>query len=264
MILRRMKQTSALLLVFLTGWACGGGGEPGVAAQMATLLEFGGARLDALLAQAGLPPITAPVGIAESVPEDGTRHFTLTVATENRVARSDVAALYAEIDGHGDIGEIWGGNVLAFAHSDMRSGGVQGLEIDVGNLGTPAPVPVTGLNVFAIGERRSDVAIGILNGIAAGPGGFRDGIVFRSNPGGTAVSDALIRVHPGYGRVATGIDLAAAEFDGPAISTPGFSVSETGELRSAPLAIGQTAYACVDLEGRLFASAAPCTGSRSE
>jgi hypothetical protein len=259
MFRQRMKHVGGLLMVFLAGWACGGGGDPGVAAQMATLLEFGGARLDALLAQAGPPSITAPVGIAESVPDDGTRHFTLTVATENRAAKADVAALYAEVDGHGDIGEIWGANVLAFAHSDMTSGAVQGLEIDVGNLGTPSPVPVTGLNVFAIGPQPADVAIGILNGTAAGPGGFREGIVFRSNPGGTAVSDALIRVQPGFGRVGTGIDLTAADFDGPAISTPGFSVGESGQLRSAPLTTGRTAYACVDAEGGLFASAAPCT-----
>ena len=62
-----------------------------------------------------------------------------------------------------------------------------------------------------------------------------------------------------------GIDLAtlgfeAAELDGPAIATPGFSVSEAGAVRSAPLATGTTAYACVDGEGRLFASVAPCVG----
>ena len=56
-----------------------------------------------------------------------------------------------------------------------------------------AAVPVTGINVFAIGPQPSDVALGILNGTAAGPGGFREGIAFRSNPGGTAVSDVLVR-----------------------------------------------------------------------
>jgi hypothetical protein len=244
-------------LLALAGYACGSGGEAAVA-EMRTLLEFGGARLAALLAQAGPPPITSPVGIAESVPDDGTRHFTLTVATENRSAREDVAALYAEVDGFGDIGEIWGANVLAFAHSDMRSGGVQGLEIDVGKLGPDVPVPVTGLNVFAIGPQPSDVAIGILNGTAAGPGGFREGIAFRSNPGGTAVSEALIRVQPGFGRVKSGIDLAAAEFDGAAIATPGFRVGASGEVSSDDLATGRTSFACITPDGRLFASDAPC------
>jgi hypothetical protein len=144
-----------------------------------------------------------------------------------------VAALYAEADGHGDIGWIWGANLLAFAHSDMRSGGVQGLEIDVGKLGADVPVPVAGMNVFAIGPVPSDVAIGILNGTAAGPGGFREGIAFRSNPGGTAVSEALIRVQPGFGRVGTGIDLENAEFVGAAIATPGFRVGARGDLTSA-------------------------------
>lgn len=45
---------------------------------------------------------------------------------------------------------------------------------------------MSGMNVFAIGPRPSDVAVGILNGLAAGPGGFREGIAFHSNPPGTA------------------------------------------------------------------------------
>jgi hypothetical protein len=63
----------------------------------------------------------------------------------------------------------------------MLSGEVQGLEIDVGNLGTSGSVPVAGMNVFAIGQKPTDVAIGILNGLAEGPGGFRERIAFRSN-----------------------------------------------------------------------------------
>ncbi|MBM4269446.1 MAG: hypothetical protein FJ144_23050 [Deltaproteobacteria bacterium] len=242
--------------LFALGWACGGGASPVSAA--ATLFEFGGASLRELLGQAGPPPITTPVGIAEIVPEDGTRHFTLAVATENREARSDVAALYAEVDGYGEIGSIWGGNLLAFAHSDMRSGTVRGLEVDVGNLGTAEPVPVAGINVFAIGPQPSDVALGILNGTSAGPGGFREGIAFRSNPGGVAVHEALIRVQPGFGRVRSGIDLTEAEFDDAAIASPGFEVDADGGVRSDSLATGEAAYACVDGEGRLYASRSPC------
>ncbi len=251
--MRRTATSGALVLV---GYACGG--DSGAIAQIGTLFEFGGARLSALLAQAGDPPITAPFGIAESVPEDGSRHFTLTVATENSRSREDVAALYAEVDGYGSIGEIWGANVLAFAHSDMRTGAVQGLEIDVGKLGPDVPVPVTGLNVFAIGPQPSDVAIGILNGTAAGPGGFREGIAFRSNPGGVAVSEALVRVQPGFGRVETGIDLREAEFEDAALRTPGFRVGARGEIESEDLATGSVGFACVDASGKLFASPTPC------
>jgi hypothetical protein len=254
----RLRRSVRAIGLVLLGYACGS--DARALAQMQTLLEFGGARLSALLAQAGDPPITAPVGIAEKVPDDGTRHYTLTVATENRTTKTDTVALYAEADGYGDIGWIWGANLLAFAHSDMRSGGVQGLEVDVGKLGSDVPVPVTGMNVFAIGPTPSDVAIGILNGTAAGPGGFREGIAFRSNPGGTAVTEALIRVQPGFGRVRTGIDLENAEFEGAAIATPGFRVGALGEVSSAELATGRTAYVCVDGEGRMFASASPCTG----
>jgi hypothetical protein len=251
-----MRRTATWVALVLGGYACGGGS--GAIAQIGTLFEFGGARLSALLAQAGDPPITSPFGIAESVPEDGSRHFTLTVATENRRSQEDVAALYAEVDGYGSIGEIWGANVLAFAHSDMRTGAVQGLEIDVGKLGPEVPVPVTGLNVFAIGPTPSDVAIGILNGTAAGPGGFREGIAFRSNPGGVAVSEALVRVQPGFGRVGTGIDLREAEFEDAALLTPGFRVGARGEIESEDLATGSVAFACVDAQGRLFASAVAC------
>jgi hypothetical protein len=167
-------------------------------------------------------------------------------------------ALYALMDGHGPIGGIWGANVLAFAHADMLSGGVQGLEIDVGNLGTSTDVPVGGLNVFAIGPRPSNVAVGILNGLAAGPGGFREGIAFHSNAPGVAVTDALMRVHPGFGTVATGIDLREAAFTGPALATPGFAVDAVGSVTSAALATGERAYACVDPDGRLTASRAAC------
>ncbi len=255
----RLRTLAAIAGVFLAGYACGGGGgATAIAEEMQTLFEFGGARLDALLEQAGPPRITTPVGVAETVPEDGTRHFTLAVVTENREAQSDVAALYAEVDGYGDIGEIWGGNLLAFAHSDMRSGSATGLEVDVGNLGTEEPVPVAGINVFAIGPRPSDVALGILNSTVAGPGGFRVGIAFRSNPGGTAVTDALMRVDEDFGRVETGIDLTEAVFDGPAIATPGFRVGPNGSITSERLATGSTSYACLDAEGRLFASVARC------
>jgi len=252
---RRMLGVMALLV---TGYACGSGGAGNAVVAALTLFEFTGGSLARQLEEAGPPPITSPFGIAERVPEDGTRHFTLTIATENRDAKNDAVALYALMDAHEASGQVWGANILAFAHSDMRGGAVQGLEIDVGNLGTPEAVPVTGLNVFAIGERPSDVAIGILNGTAAGPGGFREGIAFHSSPPGVAVTESLLRVHEGFGTVATGIDLRAATFVGPALATPGFTVDATGAVSSARLATGARAYACVDADGTLFASGAPC------
>jgi len=72
------------------------------------------------------------------------------------------------------------------------------------------------------------------------------------------VTEALIRVHPGFGTVATGIDLRAATFSGPALATPGFSVGPNGEIASQALATGRSAFACVDPQGRLFASPTPC------
>jgi hypothetical protein len=255
-----MSKYPAVLLgvaMFALGYACGGGGGASLATQ--TLFELNGGSLARQLEEAGPPPITAGFGIAERAPEDGTRHFTLTVATENRESREDTAALYAQMDGHGAIGGIWGGNLLAYAHSDMESGIVQGLEVDVGNLG--ANVPVTGVNVIAIGPRPSDVALGILNGDAAGAGGFREGIAFRSSGSGVAVTEALMRVQPGFGTVATGIDLREARFTGPAIATPGFTVDAQGTITSTPLASGGPAFACLDGEGRLFASRTPCVGS---
>lgn len=255
----RVRDVVATGAVFLFGWACGGGGGDDAVAAAERLLEIGGGSLARQLEQAGPPAITAGLGVAERVVGgDGERHFSFVVANENVGAKEDSVALYALSDGHGPIGETWGANVLAFAHSDMTSGAVQGLEIDVGNLGTPGPVPVTGLNVFAIGPRRSDVAIGILNGLAAGEGGFLDGIVYRSNAPGTAVSRALVRVEDGFGRVERGIDLRAAEFAGDAIATPGFAVDGRGGLRSASLAAGRTSFACIDAEGRIFASESPC------
>lgn len=264
MKISRRNALGAVLLVG-AGYACGSGGAGDMARAITdavTLYELNGASLAAQLSEAGPPPITPGFGIAERVPEDGTRHFTLTVATENRVAKSDSGALYALMDAHEDAGQVWGANVLAFAHSDMRGGAVQGLEIDVGNLGTAGTVPVTGLNVFAIGAKPSDVAVGILNGTAAGPGGFREGIAFHSTAPGVAVTEALMRVHPGFGDVATGIDLRGAHFTGLALATPGFSVDGKGAIQSTALALGSgitnRAYVCVDAEGRMFASAGPC------
>lgn len=254
----RVRKVIEVLVLVATGYACGSGGAGNAIVAATTLIELNGASLAAQLAKAGLPPITPGFGIAERVPEDGTRHFTLTVATENREAANDSVALYALADGYADAGQIWGANVLAFAHPDMRGGAVQGLEIDVGNLGTTSNVPVTGLNVFAIGQRPADVAIGVLNGLAEGNGGFREGIAFHSNPPGTAVTEALMRVHPGFGEVASGIDLREAHFSGSALATPGFTVDSAGGISSAPLATGRVAYACVDPEGRFFASATPC------
>lgn len=255
----RRERVLVGMVLFLSGYACGGGGgAAGVAIAAMQLIELGGASLAEQLEQAGPPPITPGFGIAERVPADGTRHFTLTVAAENRSSTSDAAALYALMDGHGAIGEVWGGNLLAFAHSDMTSGAVQGLEVDVGNLGAPG-VPVTGINVFSLGPVPADVALGVLNADdPAGAGGFREGIAFRSNPPGVAVTEALLRVHPGFGRVATGIDLREASFSGPALATPGFAVDAGGAISSRALATGQPAFACVDGEGRLFDSAAPC------
>jgi len=257
----RVRKVIEVLALVAAGYACGTGGAGDAIVAAMTLVELNGASLAAQLAKAGLPPITPGFGIAERVPEDGTRHFTLTVATENREAASDSVALYALTDGYADAGQIWGANVLAFAHPDMHGGAVQGLEIDVGNLGTAADIPVTGLNVFAIGQRPADVAIGVLNGLAEGRGGFREGIAFHSNPPGIAVTDALMRVHPGFGEVASGIDLREAHFSGPALATPGFTVDPTGGITAAPLATGRIAYVCVDREGRLFASAASCVGA---
>jgi hypothetical protein len=257
----------AVLLV-AAGYACGSGGAGKMVdaiTDAVTRYELNGGSLAEQLFEAGPLPITPGIGIAERVPADGTRHFTLTVATENRVATEDSVAIYALMDAHDDAGQVWGANVLAFAHSDMRGGAVQGLEIDVGNLGTPGDVPVTGLNVFAIGAKPSDVAVGILNGTAAGAGGFREGIAFRSNAPGVAVTDALMRVHPGFGTVASGIDLRNATFTGLALATPGFSVDRDGVIESTSLVPGGrgpvpaiAAYVCVDPEGRLFANVAPC------
>jgi len=251
----RMLGALALLAI---GYACGSGGGGDALDAATTLLELHGGSLARQLAKAGPPPITAGFGIAERVPEDGTRHFTLTVATENHEAASDAVALYALMDGHAASGKVWGANILAFAHPDMAGGAVQGLEIDVGNLGTATDLPVTGLNIFAIGRRPASVAIGILNELAEGPGGFREGIAFRSTPPGVAVTEALMRVHPGFGTVATGIDLTAATFTGAALATPGFRVDASGGITSAPLATGAVAYACLDAAGTLFASPTPC------
>ncbi len=257
----RRRRILGSALLFLAGWACGGGGTSAVSAAM-QLVELGGASLADMLRQAGPPPIAPGFGVAEIVPDDGARHFALTVASENRTSREDAAALYALIDGHGSIGGVWGANVLAFAHSDMTSGSVQGIEVDVGNLGTDAGVPVAGINVFAIGPRPSDVALGILNAAdPSGPGGFREGIAFRSNQPGVAVTEALLRVHDGFGEVATGIDLRGASFTGPALATPGFEVAADGGIASRTLATGATAFACLDATGRLFASARPCAGA---
>jgi hypothetical protein len=101
-----------------------------------------------------------------------------------------------------------------------------------------------------------------LNGTAAGPGGFREGIAFHSNAPGVAVTDALVRVHPGFGEVTDGIDLRNATFTGLALATPGFSVDRAGAISSTSLVPGlggnATGYVCVDADGKLFASVAPC------
>lgn len=262
--MRISKNAVGAVLFVAFGYACGSGGAGDVVEAIGdavTLYELNGASLVEMLSQAGPPPITAGFGIAEQVPEDGTRHFTLTVATENRVAKNDCAALYALMDAHEDAGQVWGANVLAFAHSDMRGGAVQGLEIDVGNLGTAGDVPVTGLNVFSVGPKLSDVAIGILNG---GDGGFRTGIAFRSNAPGVAVADALMEVAPGFGTVGTGIDLRNASFTGAALATPGFAVDGEGAIQSTALtrrSPSEGAFVCVDSEGRLYASDRPCRRS---
>ena len=260
---RQLWRIAGVLLLVGAGYACGSGGAGNALMAAMTLIELNGGALAEQLQEAGPPPITPGFGVAERVPEDGTRHCTVTIATENRVAKNDSVALYALMDAREDSGPAWGANILAFAHSDMRAGTVQGLEIDVGNLGTAGDVPVAGLNVFAIGRKPSDVAIGILNGLADGAGGFREGIAFHSNAPGVAVTDALMRVHPGFGEVAVGLDLREARFTGPALATPGFAVDATGGITSAPLATGRAAYVCVDSEGRIFASAAPCTDGRS-
>jgi hypothetical protein len=255
----RVSSVVTAVGVFAAGYACGGGGGGASSLAAQTLFELNGGSLARQLEQIGSPPVTAGFGIAERVPEDGTRHFTLTVATENLEARADAVALYAQVEGRGAIGGIWGANIVATAHSDMTSGAVQGLEVDVANVG--ADVPVSGINVFAVGPRRAEVALGILNGTSAGAGGFREGIAFRSNAPGSAVSEALMRVQPGFGTVATGIDLRAANFTGPALATPGFTVDPQGTIQSAPLATGGNAFACIDANGRLFASAVPCVPS---
>ena len=125
----RIRGIVAAVGLFAAGYACGGGGgASSLAAQ--TLFELNGGSLARQLEGAGSPPITAGFGIAERVPEDGTRHFTLAVATENREAQADAVALYTQTDGHGRIGGVWGANIVAVAHSDMESGVVQGLEVD--------------------------------------------------------------------------------------------------------------------------------------
>jgi hypothetical protein len=259
------RNSIAAVLLVAAGYACGSGGAGdmvGAVGDGVRRYEFNGASLGGQLSEAGPPAITASFGIAERVPDDGARHFTLTVATENRVAANHSAAFYALMDAHEDSGPVWGANVLAFAHSDMRGGAVQGIEIDVGNLGTAGDVPVTALNLFAMGAKPSDVAVGILNANDVGSGGFREGIVFHSNAPGVAVTEALMRVHPGFGTVATGIDLRNAVFTGPALATPGFSVDADGAITSTVLALGsegaKSAFVCVDADGRLFASRTPC------
>jgi len=257
----KTRDSALLASGFLIGWLASG--APSVVEAATRFFEFGGASLSRRLEQAGPPAISPGVGIAERVPDDGTRHFSLTVATENRAARADTAALYALMDGHGPIGEVWGANLLAFAHSDMTSGGVQGLEIDVGNLGASDGVGVTALNLFAMGAKPSDVALGILNAPddGSGGGGFSTGIAFHSNSGGPAVHDTLLRVDDGFGEVGEGLDLRAARFRGAAIATPGFEVGPLGGVRSSTLATGRTAFLCATADGQIFASAAPCAAA---
>jgi len=112
------------LALFAAGYACGSGGGGAMSSAAQTLFELNGGSLSDQLREAGPPPISAGFGIAERTPEDGTRHCTLTVANENRASREDTVALYAQTDGHGAIGGVWGANLLAYAHSDMTSGAV--------------------------------------------------------------------------------------------------------------------------------------------
>jgi hypothetical protein len=102
----RARTTILGFVLFAAGYACGGGGGGGATNAAATLFELNGGSLAHQLQEAGSPPITPGFGIAERVPDDGTRHFTLMVATENRESREDTAALYALMDGHGRIGGI--------------------------------------------------------------------------------------------------------------------------------------------------------------
>jgi hypothetical protein len=74
------------------------------------------------------------------------------------------------------------------------------------------------------------------------------------------VTEALMRVHPGFGEVTSGIDLREARFADVALATPGFDVDGDGRITSAPLALGRNAYVCVDAGGRLYASVARCGG----
>ena len=72
----------AVLLV-VAGYACGSGGAGKMVDAITdaiTLYELNGGSLAGQLAEAGPPTITAGFGIAERVPEDGTRHFTLTAS----------------------------------------------------------------------------------------------------------------------------------------------------------------------------------------
>ena len=88
---RPRRRILGSVLLFLAGWACGGGGAGTVSAAM-QLIELGGASLADMLAQAGPPAIAPGFGIAERVADDGARHFSLTVAAENPPSPEDAAA----------------------------------------------------------------------------------------------------------------------------------------------------------------------------
>src|SRR5690349_9202240 len=93
------RTAAAVVVAFVAGAACGDDARS-LATPPPTAIEVNGGSLAAQLAKAGNPPITAAFGVAEHVPADDTRHFALTIATENGDNPNDAAALYALMDGH--------------------------------------------------------------------------------------------------------------------------------------------------------------------
>ena len=92
------------LALFAAGYACGAGSGGDATNAATTRFELNGGSLAQQLEEAGPPPIASGIGIAERVPDDGTRHFTLTVATENReTALATGATAYACLDAGGKL-----------------------------------------------------------------------------------------------------------------------------------------------------------------